>query len=178
MDIRSRTRHEFVAVISKISRRNREEDRDQYVQRAVLPRHVFDYEIKPGQTRPRCDVLLKIPREKGPSQDSRGGPVSSATTRSRRRASAGDPVPRRGGRLSFINDSGVYSRRRSRTLNLMLVSGRRYWGHPRYANVNRFGSRSSRLVGAEQGGTCTSRVPTTIEGPVFTIGVVNFQGRL
>ena len=109
-------------------------------------------------------------RREGQGQDPRG-PVHRQQRDHRRRAARRRSRRARADALSFLNDSGTYSQEAFER-DLLLVSAH-YWDRG-YANV-KVGTPQLRLSRDKQ--YMYLSIPID-EGPVFTIGTVNFKGDL
>ncbi|MGE5184415.1 MAG: outer membrane protein assembly factor BamA [Acidobacteriota bacterium] len=151
--------------ISKV-KKNREKIADLYVQKGFYLATV-DYEIKPVNEA-EVDVWFKIDEKAKVKirevQFIGNNHISSDELR-------GAISTRRADALSFLNDSGVYSQEAFER-DLLLVSAH-YWDRG-YANV-KVGTPQLRLSRDKQ--YMYLSIPID-EGPVFTIGAVNFKGDL
>ncbi len=151
--------------ISKI-KKNREKIAEQYVQKGFYLATV-DYEIKPVNEA-EVDVWFKIDEKaKVKIREVQFIGNHSISDDELRLAIQ----TRRADALSFINDSGVYSQEAFER-DLLLVSAH-YWDRG-YANV-KVGTPQLRL--SRDKGYMYLSIPID-EGPVFTIGSVNFKGDL
>jgi outer membrane protein insertion porin family len=151
--------------IGKI-KKNREKIADQYVQKGFYLATV-DYEIKPVNEA-EVDVWFKVDEK---------AKVKIRDVQFIGNRSVGDDElrlaisTRRQDALSFLNDSGVYSQEAFER-DLLLVSAH-YWDRG-YANV-KVGTPQLRLSRDKE--YMYLSIPID-EGPVFTIGTVNFKGDL
>ncbi|HMG20435.1 MAG TPA: outer membrane protein assembly factor BamA, partial [Kofleriaceae bacterium] len=151
--------------ISKI-KKNREKVSDQYVQKGFYLATV-DYEIKPVNEA-EVDVWFKV--------DEKAKVKIRDVQFIGNRSIADDELrlaiqTRRQDALSFLNDSGVYSQEAFER-DLLLVSAH-YWDKG-YANV-KVGTPQLRLSRDKE--YMYLSIPID-EGPVFSIGTVNFKGDL
>ncbi|HEY4241614.1 MAG TPA: outer membrane protein assembly factor BamA [Kofleriaceae bacterium] len=151
--------------ITKI-KKNRDKIADVYVQKGYYLATV-DYEIKPVNEA-EVDVWFKID-EKAKVKIREVQFIGNATIPDDELRAA--IATRRADALSFLNDSGVYSQEAFER-DLLLVSAH-YWDRG-YANV-KVGTPSLRLSRDKQ--YMYLSIPVE-EGPVFTIGSVNFKGDL
>src|SRR5512140_2505702 len=151
--------------ISKI-KKNREKIADLYVQKGFYLATV-DYEIKPVNEA-EVDVWFKIDEKaKVKIREVQFIGNNAISDDELRNAIA----TRRADALSFLNDSGVYSQEAFER-DLLLISAH-YWDRG-YANV-KVGTPQLRLSRDKQ--YMYLSIPID-EGPVFTIGAVNFKGDL
>jgi outer membrane protein insertion porin family len=151
--------------ISKV-KKNRDKIADQYVQKGFYLATV-DYEIKPVNEA-EVDVWFKIDEKAKVRireiQFIGNNNISDDELRS-------VIATRRADSLSFLNDSGVYSQEAFER-DLLIISAH-YWDRG-YANV-KVGTPQLRLSRDKQ--YMYLSIPID-EGPVFTIGAVNFKGDL
>ncbi|MDB4953454.1 MAG: outer membrane protein assembly complex, YaeT protein [Myxococcales bacterium] len=151
--------------ISKV-KKNRDKIADQYVQKGFYLATV-DYEIKPVNEA-EVDVWFKIDEKAKVRireiQFIGNNNISDDELR-------GVIATRRADSLSFLNDSGVYSQEAFER-DLLIISAH-YWDRG-YANV-KVGTPQLRLSRDKQ--FMYLSIPID-EGPVFTIGAVNFKGDL
>jgi outer membrane protein insertion porin family len=151
--------------ISKV-KKNREKIADLYVQKGFYLATV-DYEIKPVNEA-EVDVWFKIDEKAKVKirevQFIGNNHISDDELR-------GSIATRRADALSFLNDSGTYSQEAFER-DLLLVSAH-YWDRG-YANV-KVGTPQLRLSRDKQ--YMYLSIPVD-EGPIFTIGTVNFKGDL
>ncbi len=151
--------------ISKV-KKNREKIADLYVQKGFYLATV-DYEIKPVNEA-EVDVWFKIDeKSKVKIREVQFIGNNSISDDELRNAIA----TRRADALSFLNDSGVYSQEAFER-DLLLISAH-YWDRG-YANV-KVGTPQLRLSRDKQ--YMYLSIPID-EGPIFTIGAVNFKGDL
>jgi outer membrane protein insertion porin family len=151
--------------ISKV-KKNREKIADLYVQKGFYLATV-DYEIKPVNEA-EVDVWFKIDEKAKVKirevQFIGNNNISDDELR-------GSIATRRADALTFLNDSGTYSQEAFER-DLLLVSAH-YWDRG-YANV-KVGTPQLRLSRDKQ--YMYLSIPVD-EGPIFTIGTVNFKGDL
>ncbi|HEX5060266.1 MAG TPA: outer membrane protein assembly factor BamA [Kofleriaceae bacterium] len=151
--------------ISKV-KKNREKIADLYVQKGFYLATV-DYEIKPVNEA-EVDVWFKIDEKSKVKirevQFIGNNNISDEELRN-------SIATRRADALSFLNDSGTYSQEAFER-DLLLVSAH-YWDRG-YANV-KVGTPQLRLSRDKQ--YMYLSIPVD-EGPIFTIGAVNFKGDL
>lgn len=151
--------------ISKV-KKNREKIADLYVQKGFYLATV-DYEIKPVNEA-EVDVWFKVDEKAKVKIREVEFIGNNAISDDELRNSI---ATRRADALSFLNDSGTYSQEAFER-DLLLVSAH-YWDRG-YANV-KVGTPQLRLSRDKQ--YMYLSIPVD-EGPVFTIGAVNFKGDL